>query len=249
MNVLVVIPARGGSKGVPRKNMRFAAGRTLLDWSIRAANESRWVFQTCGESRPVVSTDDHEIAWRAQEEGEAVALMRPAELATDEALTDPVLVHALKAVQAERAPIDVVVLLQPTVPVRRHGLVDECIEVMRNTGADSVLTAYPLHFAWWRETPAYPYNTRTGHPAPEAWRSQCQRRPRRQDMEARELMYHEDGSVYVTRADYLLEHGARIGGRIEVVETERTVDIDTERDLLVADAMLRAAALEEWRRA
>ncbi len=249
MNTLYLIPARGGSKGLPRKNLRPCAGKPLLAWSIEAAMESgaeyRRGLQSFGVAKPgrervVVSTDDERIAAVAWQWG-AEIIDRPPELATDEAATDPVLVHAVETLTAEGWRPDLVVLLQPTVPVRAPGLVEACIRRLIQTEADSVLTGYALHFVWWAEPPGYSYDekpTGTGRPDPPRWRSQCPRRPRRQDMTARELMWAEDGSVFVTRTELLEQTRARLGGRIELVETRRTVDIDTEEDLAMAEALL-----------
>lgn len=237
-NILYLIPARGGSKGLPRKNLMPCAGKPLVVWSIQAALQSAW--PASGKERVLVSTDDPGIAAIASQWG-AEVLDRPPELATDEAATDPVIVHAVATLTAGGWRPDVVVLLQPTVPVRAPGLVDACLCRLELTGADSVLTAYPLHFVWFQEAPAYLYEdkpTGTGGPAPARWRSQCPRRPRRQDMVARELMWAEDGSVFVCRTELLERTGARLGGRIELVETRRTVDIDTAEDLAVAEALL-----------
>jgi len=228
MRALAIVPARGGSKGVPRKNLRECAGAPLFAWSV-------WHAQACVDVACVaVSSDDDEILGAAAELG-AVPLRRPPELATDEALTDPVLVHAVREL-ADIQP-DAVVLLQPTVPVREAGLVDRCLQRIE-AGADSVLTAYPLHFVWWREQDV-PAAAAPG-PYPTWWRSQCQRRPRRQDMRDRELMYHEDGSVFAVRTEQLLATGQRVTGRVEIVETRWSPDIDTEEDFLAAAALLRA---------
>ena len=128
--ILGVIPARGGSKGVPRKNIRLLAGKPLLAWSIEAAQASKLLDRT------VVSTEDPEIAEAARRYG-AEVLARPAALASDETITLPVLQHAL-----EQIPAETVVLLQPTSPVREAGLVDRCIERFRKSGADSLATGY-----------------------------------------------------------------------------------------------------------
>lgn len=223
--MLAVIPARGGSRGLPRKNLRLCAGRPLIQWSIIAARDSRLITDI------VLSSDDPAILAAAAETGVATVI-RPAELATDTATTDAVLMHTLTKVERP----DLVVLLQPTVPVRAPGLIDGCIRRLVQTGADSLLTASPLHFVWWAENPD-PERAADGKPA---WRSQCPRRPRRQDMTARELMYHEDGSVYVTRTELLERTGARLGGHVEVYETARTVDVDDAADLATAEAMLEA---------
>ena len=128
--ILGIIPARGGSKGIPRKNIRLLAGKPLLAWSIEAAQASKRLDRT------VVSTEDPEIAAAAKRYG-AEVIDRPAALASDETLTLPVLQHALEKIQA-----DTVVLLQPTSPVREAGLVDLCIERFLQSGADSLATGY-----------------------------------------------------------------------------------------------------------
>src|SRR5438067_1066409 len=128
MEVVALIPARGGSKAIPRKNVAPLGGRPLLAWSVDAARESRAVTRT------VVSTDDEEIAAAARGLG-AEVLDRPVALAADETPMRDVIEHAL----AELARPDVLVLLQPTSPLRRARHVDEAVELLRATGADPAL--------------------------------------------------------------------------------------------------------------
>jgi N-acylneuraminate cytidylyltransferase len=134
---LGVIPARGGSKGVPRKNLRTLLGRPLIAWSIDAARQARLI------DRVVVSTEDAEIAEVARREG-AEVLPRPAELATDTATTKAVLEHAVAALSP-----DELVVLQPTSPVRVGGLVDRAIERFLATGVDTLATGFmSFHYEW-----------------------------------------------------------------------------------------------------
>lgn len=135
--ILGVIPARGGSRGLPRKNLRQFCGRPLIAWSIDAARESRLI------DRFIVSTEDAEIAEIAGQEG-AEVLPRPAELASDEATTLAVLMHVL-----EHIPADVVVLLQPVCPIRVDGLVDQAIQRFLDSGADSLATGYSSKAIEW----------------------------------------------------------------------------------------------------
>lgn len=128
--VLGLIPARGGSKGVPGKNIKLINGKPLIVWSIEAANKSEKIDQI------IVSTDSEEIAKVAKEAG-AMVLMRPSELATDTASTQDVMVHALKNYHA-----DIVVLLQPTSPYRSEGLIDACIEEFVEHDYDSLATGF-----------------------------------------------------------------------------------------------------------
>lgn len=128
--ILGLIPARGGSKGVPRKNIRIINGKPLIAWTIEKAKESKLL------DRVVVSTEDGEIAQVAREYG-AEVLQRPAELAVDTAATQEVMVHALQVF-----PADVLVLLQPTSPCRSDGLIDECIEAFFAGDYDSLATGF-----------------------------------------------------------------------------------------------------------
>jgi N-acylneuraminate cytidylyltransferase len=135
--ILGVIPARGGSKGIPKKNIRTICGKPLIAWTIEAAKESQLI------DRVVVSTEDPEIASVSRKWG-AEVINRPNELATDSATTLSVLQDLLTKV-----PADIVVLLQCTSPVRTPGLIDRCIEKYRATGADAVATGYQSSLFEW----------------------------------------------------------------------------------------------------
>lgn len=128
--ILGVTPARGGSKGVPRKNIRPLCGKPLIAWTIEAAKASKLL------DRYVVSTEDGEIAKVAKQWG-AEVIWRPAELATDEASTLSVLQHVLA-----HLPSDTVVLLQATSPIRDPGLIDRCVQRFLETESDSLATGF-----------------------------------------------------------------------------------------------------------
>jgi len=135
--ILGVTPARGGSKGIPKKNIREICGKPLIAWTIEAAQHSRFI------DRFVVSTEDPEIAevsrlWNAE------VIDRPSELATDDATTLSVLQDMIKKIDA-----DTIVLLQCTSPVRDPGLIDQCIEKFHKTGADAVATGYMCGLFEW----------------------------------------------------------------------------------------------------
>lgn len=135
--ILGVIPARGGSKGLPKKNILPFCGRPLLAWSIDAARESKLI------DRFIVSTENDEIAQIAHQEG-AEVLPRPPELATDEATTIAVLEHVLEHIEA-----DTVVLLQPSCPIRVDNLIDQAITRFQETGVDSLATGYMVKEVAW----------------------------------------------------------------------------------------------------
>jgi len=128
--ILGIVPARGGSKGVPRKNIKPICGRPLIAWTIEAAQASRLL------NRYVVSTEDGEVAVVARQWG-AEVLDRPKELASDEASMLSVLQHVL-----EQVPAETIVLLQPTSPIRSPGLIDRCIQRFLDTKADSLASGF-----------------------------------------------------------------------------------------------------------
>ena len=135
--ILGVTPARGGSKGIPGKNIRKLCGKPLIAWTIEAAKQSKLL------NRYVVSTEDRKIAEAAREYG-AEVLDRPKELATDEASTLSVLQDVLKKIDA-----DIVVLLQCTSPIRDRGLIDRCIKRFLETNADSLATGFTCKLYEW----------------------------------------------------------------------------------------------------
>jgi len=128
--ILGITPARGGSKTLPRKNIKMIAEKPLLAWTIEAAKKSRLL------DKYIVSTEDEEIADVAKSHG-AEVLRRPSELATDEASTLSVLQHAI-----EQIPCDIVVLIQATSPIRGTGLIDDCIKEFVDDNYDSLATGF-----------------------------------------------------------------------------------------------------------
>src|SRR5690242_8069665 len=134
MNVLGVIPARGGSKGIPDKNLAPLCGRPLLAYTADAVKASRRI------TRAIVSTDDQRIAECARSLGLDVPFMRPASLSGDDTPMLPVLQHALDAMGVNGFAADAIVLLQPTSPLRRAEHIDAAIDSLERTGADSVVS-------------------------------------------------------------------------------------------------------------
>jgi CMP-N,N'-diacetyllegionaminic acid synthase len=134
VNVLGVIPARGGSKGIPNKNLALLAGRPLLAYTADAARQSRRL------TRCIVSTDDETIAAAARALGLDVPFLRPSDLACDDTPMLPVLQHAAREVARIGSAPDAVVLLQPTSPLRGATHIDAAIDLLETTGADSVVS-------------------------------------------------------------------------------------------------------------
>lgn len=225
MRILCVVPARGGSKGVPRKNLREVAGRPLLAWTVEQALSARHRLDVA------VSTEDDEIAEVARAAGARV-VERPARLAQDTTPTEPVVRHVLDATRAAGSAPDAVMLLQATSPVRLPGTLDRAVDQLAATGVDSLVGVVPLApFVW------------TAGDAPTA-AYDVEARPRRQDLTPDDLRYRETGSLYLTRPWVYDERDNRIGGRVGlfVMDEREGTDIDTELDLLVAERILLGLA-------
>jgi N-acylneuraminate cytidylyltransferase len=222
MTTVCVIPARGGSKGVPRKNLRVVAGKPLIVWTIEQALAVRSPLTV------VVSTDDEEIAGVAGDAGAEVPFLRPAELAEDTTATEPVVQHALAALDALGTVASSVLLLQATSPVRLPGTLDRALAQFADTGVDSLVGVVPqAPFLW-----------QVGDPPTAAY--DVDHRPRRQDLTPETLRYRETGSLYVTRRWVYVDRDNRLGGRIGlfVMDEVEGTDIDTELDLTVAEQQL-----------
>ncbi|PYB77107.1 acylneuraminate cytidylyltransferase family protein [Rhizobium wuzhouense] len=225
MTYLAIIPARGGSKGVPGKNIRNISGRPLIAWSIAAALGVEDV-------RVVVSTDSEEIAAVAAAYGAEVPFLRPAELATDTMATEPVLLHALNHYEAKGQCFEAVILLQPTSPFRKPGAVKAAISTFETEGADSLLSVCENHHFFWRN-PA----------APEALYD-FRDRPRRQDIRSVDRWYRETGSIYITKTDLFRKEKNRLGGKIAMfmMTEEESWEIDSLSDFQIVSAFMSGAS-------
>lgn len=198
---LAIIPARGGSERIPRKNLMPLAGLPVVAHSIRHALAAAAVDEV------VVSTDDDEIAAVAHSFG-AEVVRRPPELSTAEATSESALLHVLDARRADgHDDPELVVFLQCTSPVRRRGDIDAAVATLRETGADSVFSATDSRWLLWADAAD----------GPRPLNYDFERRRREQDM-AREV--RENGSIYVTRTELLRERGNRLGGRIAIHEMD-----------------------------
>lgn len=231
--VLGIIPARGGSKGLPGKNLRPLGGRPLIAWSIEDA-------LGCGViDRVVVSTDAEEIAAEARRWGAEVPFLRPAELAADDTPTLAVLRHAVSELAArEGYRPGLVVLLQPTSPLRGRQAIRAAVAKMEEPGTDSVVTVCPV------EHNPYLLRRLEGDRAlPFLDLDPLRGGLRRQDLPP---AYRLNGAVYAFRRDRLLgddPYGEVV--RAVVMETWRSVDVDGEVDLVVAEALWHRYGAEE----
>ncbi|MBF0137534.1 MAG: acylneuraminate cytidylyltransferase family protein [Magnetococcales bacterium] len=224
--VLAVIPARGGSKGIPYKNICDLAGKPLLAWSIEAARACAYI------DRCILSSEDAEIIATAQKWGCEVPFVRPMELARDESPTIPVLIHALDAL-AER--YDYLVLLQVTSPLRDPADISACLEICERERAPACVTLVETH-----QNPQYMYRLDpVGHMAPILGPKSGTAHIRRQDLPK---VYALNGAVCVARVAWLREHRTFLGDSTLglVMPPERSLDIDTPLDLTLVRAVLAA---------
>lgn len=235
--VVAIIPARGGSKGIPRKNIAEVAGRPLIHWSIQHALDSKLI------DRVVVSTDDEEIAKVAVQNGAEVPFRRPPEISGDTTLDLPVFEHALQwLAEHDGYEPDIVVHLRPTAPIRPAGQIDAMIRLLQETGAaDSVRSVSPPGPHPWRMftidaegflQPLLPHV----HPTPYL--------PRRQELPA---VYWYNAVTDVTRRNTILRKHSMTGDRMlpYVMDARFVVDIDEPDDLLTASIKLRHLLGEE----
>lgn len=219
--VLAVIPARGGSKGVPRKNIRDLAGKPLIAWSIEAAKQSSYI------DRVILSSEDDEIIQTATAWGCDVPFVRPAHLAADDTPgIDPIL-HALE----QQPEYDYVVLLQPTSPLRTAEDIDATIEQLLSAQAPCCVTV--------TEPSKSPY-----------WMYTLQEDNRMQPLIQQDLVTRRqdlpkafalNGAVYVADTKWLQQTRSFLaaGTVAHIMPSDRSFDIDTELDLFLADALLK----------
>lgn len=228
MKILAVIPARGGSKGVPRKNVRLLAGKPLIAYTIEAALAARSLFH-----RVIASTDDQEIADVCLSFGAEVPFLRPESLAGDRVPMVPVLEHAIRFVeQQDQVELDWVCLLQPTDPFRTVHDLQEAIALAGDCECDSVISVtqvfavHPIRMKRIENDRLLPYCL------PEIEGTA------RQDLSP--PAYLRNGAIYLTRRNVVIEKRSIWGESIQpyVMPEDRSVSIDSELDLAVAEVLM-----------
>ena len=231
MRVLGVITARGGSKGLARKNLRPLAGKPLIVYTVEAALGLRARLH-----RLVVSTDDEEIAEIGRASGAEAPFLRPPELARDDTPSLPVVQHATRFVEEQDGqPIDWVLLLQPTSPLRTTQDLEAALDLASEGASSAVISVFeandshPLKMKLVTDGILSSYDP--------AWREGM----RRQDFAP--PVYKTNGAVYLVRRDVLMEGGSLWGSapRALIMPEERSLDIDSELDFAMAELLMDRA--------
>lgn len=224
MEILSIIPARGGSKGIPGKNIKLLAGKPLIAYSILESQKSKYITRT------ILSTEDKKIKNVALGYG-AEVIDRPMELAQDETMTAPVLLHVLEELEKKENYVpDVVILLQPTCPLRTAEEIDAAFEIFFKEACDSVFAAKHAmisHSMWKKlhdDSFEALYDFRT--------------RPRRQDTDRHYKLYWETGSIYIIKTDVMKKVKDFIGEKPKIYLPPASIDIDELKDFEKAEKII-----------
>lgn len=225
-NIIAIIPARGGSKGIPKKNIIDFCGKPLIAWSIEAALGSKFINDV------YVTTDNNEIAMVAQKYGAGI-IRRPAELATDTSSSEEAIVHAVSELEKKGA-IDAIVFLQATSPLRERDDLDNAIEELYSKQADSLFSATILEdfCIWGKEDDSLKSIT-----------FDYKNRGRRQE---RKPCYLENGSIYIFKPDILKQYNNRLGGNITfyAMPLWKSYEIDNIEDLETCEYYMQKKILK-----
>jgi N-acylneuraminate cytidylyltransferase len=223
-NILCIIPARGGSKGIPGKNIKDLDGQPLIAWSIKHAKSSKYI------SRVIVDTDSLMIQSIAKTYGADTPYLRPSELARDESSTESVLLYCLEWLRKNENYIpEYVVLLQPTSPIRFESTVDMAIEHLLQSNSDSLVGVNDFSKFLWKNHPVralYNYVSR----------------PRRQDIPSEDFTFVENGSIYITRTSELIKNRNRLSGKIALFNMSpfESFEIDSLSDWIIVENLLKS---------
>ena len=224
--ILALIPARGGSKGLPGKNIKPLLGKPLIAWTIEQAKASKYI------DRIIVSTDDKEIAAVAKKYGAEVPFMRPKELATDKAKGIDVVFHAMSWFRKneKNRQYDLIMLLQPTSPLRTAEDIDKAIELLFFKKAKAIVSVCEVdHHPLW-------VNTLPKNGCMKNFIRKEVLNKNRQDLPT---FYRLNGAIYLAYCDYLKKQKSFFGEETfaYIMPRERSIDIDSELDLKLAEIL------------
>lgn len=230
MAVVGLIPARGGSKGIPGKNIAPCAGRPLIAWTCEAARSSARLAKT------IVSTDSVEIARVARDWGIEVPFIRPPELALDSTPSLDVMLHALKWLEGSGVNVTALMLLQPTSPLRTQRHLDEAVDLFLSSGADTLVSVVEISH---RFHPSSLVRERDGWIYPYQGKEHAV--TRQQDMSG---LFARNGPAVLIVSPQILRSGRLYGERVRpyLMQADDSVDVDTPLDLEYADFLLNRKA-------
>ncbi len=225
--ILGLVPARGGSKGLPRKNIARVLEKPLIAWTIEEALKSAYI------DKVAVSTDDQEIVSIASQYGAEVPFVRPVQLATDTAEMVDVVLHAADFFKARGEEYDIVALLQPTSPLRKVIDIDSSIEMLFDKNAAAIVSVC--------EAEHHPYKTNV-LPANLCMKDFIRREIKSFNRQNYPVFYRLSGVTYTAYIDYIRKNRSFFGAETfaQIVPIERSIDIDRAIDLAVAEAIMRA---------
>lgn len=222
--ILALIPARGGSKGLPGKNIKEIAGKPLIVWTIQTALQSNWL------DKIIVSTDNETIASVSREAGAEVPFMRPKHLANDKAKVIDVVLHAIDWFESQGENYDLLLLLQPTSPLRTVQDIENAIQLLFEKQAKAIISVCE------NEHPPYWSNTL---PADHSMKNfiNFDAIKNRQELPT---FYRLNGAIYLSEIDYLKQNKGFWGSQTYayVMPKERSVDIDSLLDFKLAELLL-----------
>ena len=225
MSFLAVIPARGGSKGVPLKNTRMVNGLPLIAYTIKAALDSA-LFDNV-----LVSTDDENISKVAKEFGAEIPFLRPAYISSDFASSDAVVEHALNFYMSKGQSYDLVCKLQPTSPLRTGNHIIEAFDLFVRKNADFVVSVCECeHSPLWSGLLGKDYSM-------DGFMRSVDKHACRQELPQ---YYRLNGAIYIGKTDCFIQNGSFIGenGYAYVMTLKDSIDIDTELDIELAEMLL-----------
>ena len=221
--VVAFIPARGGSKGIPGKNIKLINGKPLIEYTIKQALNSEYV------ARVVVSTDCEAIAKVALSCGAEVPFMRPSYLASDQCTTESAMEHFIDFCDSVGYAPDYIMLLQATSPVRFQYTIDNAVKYIIESTFDSILAVSESHRFFWKNksSPTATYN--------------YSERPRRQDINPHDRYYTETGSIYITNVELFKKFKNRLCGKIGLFEIDEveSFEIDTMLDFDFCEHLIK----------
>lgn len=227
-NILGLIPARGGSKGLPRKNVKSLLGKPLIAWTIEQALASKYL------DRVVISTDDKEIAEISKKYGAEVPFMRPKELAEDNAKGIDVVLHVIDWLKEnnKKKHYDLIMLLQPTSPLRKSEDIDKAIELLFLKEAKAIVSVCEVdHHPLWSNT----------LPEDGCMKDFIKQESMNKNRQELPVFYRLNGAIYLAYCNYIKERKSFFGEKTftYIMPRERSIDIDDEIDFELAEILIK----------